>query len=161
MSEVEKDLVQQIFQHCSTKSAMIRTAESCTGGNLAAQFTNISGSSEFFDRGLVTYSNVAKHELLDIPQDVLVRYGAVSFETATLMAENLTTGRQNILSIATTGILGPNSDDTKSPIGLVYIATSYNNKTDAKRLNLTGNRDSIREQTILEALKLCLNIIQG
>ncbi|MBP9791591.1 MAG: CinA family protein [Rickettsiales bacterium] len=160
MTEIAKDLAQQIFQYCSTKSIIIRTVESCTGGNLAAQFTNIPGSSKFFDRGLITYSNIAKHELLNIPQDALSRYGAVSFETVTLMARNLTSGRHNILSIATTGVLGPDSDDKNNPIGLVYIAINYNNKTEAKRLNLTGNRDSIREQTILETLKLCLNTIQ-
>lgn len=160
MNESEQDLIRTIFQYCSTKNLIIRTAESCTGGGLAAKFTSIPGASKFFDRGLVTYSNTAKHELLDIPQDVLVRYGSVSFETATLMAENLTAKKQNILSIATTGILGPDSDDRKNPIGLVYIAVNYHYATEVRKLNLSGDRESIKKQAILQALKLCLSTLQ-
>lgn len=157
MKSSEQILVQQIFKLCTKKSLVIRTAESCTGGSIASLLTTLPGSSAFFDRGVVTYSNKAKEELLDINPEILDRYGAVSYETAMLMAENLgKADSHNIISIATTGILGPDSDNTNKPVGLVYIAIYCNNKTNIEKLSLSGTRDTIKEKVITKALQLCL-----
>ena len=161
MKSLEEELVTEIFQYCTAHNTKIRTAESCTGGSLASRFTTLPGSSQFFDRGVVTYSNQAKQEVLNIPSSILNDYGAVSFETATLMAENLTNDQQNIISIATTGILGPDTDNTNRPVGLVYIAIHHNHQTEVQEFNLSGNRNSIKEQVIIEALKLCLSTIRA
>lgn len=158
MNSSEQKLVQQIFQYCKTENIKIRTAESCTGGSIASLFTTLPGSSDFFDRGIVTYSNKAKEELLNISPEILERYGAVSYETAMLMVENLV--KQNTIGIATTGILGPDSNNTNKPVGLVYISTHLNQKTNIKKLSLFGTRDNIKEQVITEALKLCLSSLQ-
>jgi PncC family amidohydrolase len=160
MRSLEKDLIQRIFQYCTNKHIVLRTAESCTGGGLASLLTTLPGSSNFFDRGVVTYSNISKVDLLNIPEEVLEKYGAVSFEVATLMAENLIGHAQNILSIATTGILGPTSDPTHQPVGLVYIALHCNNKTEVKKFNFSGDRDSIKAQVLSEALTSCVRFMQ-
>lgn len=160
MNSLEKELVQQIFQYCTKNNITIRVAESCTGGSLSSLFTSLPGSSNIFDRGVVTYSNKAKEELLSIASEVLDRYGAVSYEIATLMVENLIQQKQNILGLAITGILGPASDNTKKPVGLVYIAVHYQNQTTVKKLSLSGNRDSIKSQVLLATLQLCLDKIQ-
>ena len=158
MNSSEQNLVQQIFKCCSKRNLTICTAESCTGGSIASLLTTLPGSSQFFDRGIVTYSNKSKEELLNISPEVLEHYGAVSYETATLMAENLV-NNNNTIGISTTGILGPDSDNTRKPVGLVYIALHYNNKTSTEKFNLSGTRDQIKEQVITLALKLCLSCL--
>lgn len=152
-----KDLVEEIFNLCAKKNIKICTVESCTGGSIASILTSLPGSSKFFDRGLVTYSNTSKINLLNINPEVLKSYGAVSHETALLMVESQ--NKLNTVTIATTGILGPDSDSTNKPIGLIYIATHYDNETRIKELSLSGTRDTIKEQVILHSLELCLETI--
>ena len=132
-------------------------AESCTGGLLAAYFTYLSGSSEFFDKAIVSYSNNAKVDLLNIPKEVLENYGAVSFEIATLMALNLSKSQDKYISIAITGLLGPNDDGSGKPVGLVYIAVNIRNESlRVKKLMLKGDRYDMQEQVINHALNLTI-----
>lgn len=140
-------LVTDIFAKCREHKFKIRTAESCTGGMLAAYFTYLPGSSKFFERGVVVYSNEAKEDLLDVPAEVLKEYGPVSRETAAHMVEHI--GGSNIIAVATTGILGPDSDDTNKPVGLVYVAVKVGNSpANIHKFNFSATRDQIRIQVV-------------
>lgn len=151
------DLIKKIFDCCAKYSLKICIAESCTGGLLAAYFTYLSGSSEFFDKAIVSYSNNAKVDLLNIPKEVLENYGAVSFEIATLMAQNLSKSHDKYISIAITGLLGPNDDGSGKPVGLVYIAVNIRNESlRVKKLMLKGDRYDMQEQVINHALNLTI-----
>jgi nicotinamide-nucleotide amidase len=109
---------------CRGRKLTIAAAESCTGGLVAATLTEIPGSSDVFDRGFVTYSNDAKHAMLGVPLDVLVRYGAVSRETAEAMARGALDHSLADLAVAITGIAGPGGALPGKPVGLVHFAAA-------------------------------------
>ncbi len=115
-------LAAEILATCRERKLMIATAESCTGGLVAACFTEIAGSSDAFDRGFVTYSNEAKRELLDVKPDTLEQFGAVSRQTALEMAEGALARSRADIAIAVTGIAGPGGGTAKKPVGLVHLA---------------------------------------
>ena len=131
----------------------LTTAESITGGMLAARLTDVPGASEVFKQGLVTYCNRAKRKLLDVKKTTLKDYGAVSEKTAKEMAKNgaFITGSDICLSL--TGIAGPDAAEDK-PVGLVYIACSYNGKVTVQEYHLKGERAKIRESAVVKALTL-------
>lgn len=114
---------------CRAKNMTLATAESCTGGLLAGLITAIPGSSEVFERGFVTYSNVAKIETLGVAQDILERHGAVSAETARAMAEGALAHSPADLALSITGIAGPGGGSPVKPIGLVYFGLMRRNST--------------------------------
>lgn len=150
-TDEHETLEENIINLLKEKQLVLTTAESCTGGMLAARFTNVPGVSEVFRQGLVTYSNRAKKKLLDVKKSTLKTYGAVSEKTAKEMAKNgaFITGSDVCVSI--TGIAGPTTEEDK-PIGLVYIACCYNNKTTVKEFHFKGNRAKIREVSVVNAL---------
>ncbi len=151
------NLVKKIFDYCAKYNLKISVAESCTGGLLATYFTYLPGSSEFFDKAIVSYSNNAKIDLFNIPKGILESYSAVSFEVAILMAQNLNSNQDNYLSIATTGLLGPNDDGSGKPVGLIYIAVNIGNESlRVKELMLKGDRHDIQEQVIDHVLNLAI-----
>ena len=141
------------------KHLTIATAESCTGGLIAHTLTNISGSSEYFDRGLVTYSNNAKIESLDVPKEFLEKFGAVSKEVAKAMAEGIRTKSKVNIGISTTGIAGPAGGTHEKPVGLVYIAISTDEKTIVKKFQFSGNRLKNKEDTCNASLQMLYDII--
>lgn len=152
------DKVKNIFDLCRKHHLKIRTAESCTGGALAHLFTQIPGSSEFFDRGIVSYSNEAKHELLNIPTNLIKEYGAVSHKIATCMAESIS--GKSIISISTTGVLGPNSDEKKTEIGTVYIAVNIKQSlTLVKKHLFKGSRENNHLNTISSSISLACHAL--
>ena len=156
---VDIDLVNKVSDKLKKQKKTIATAESCTGGLLAHTFTNIPGSSDYFDRGVVTYSNKAKTELLGIPEVLLTKYGAVSNEVAAAMADAI---RKNALvdyGLATTGIAGPTGGTKDKPVGLVYIALSMKNDRIVKRLLFTNDRLTNKDNTCNAALKLLLETL--
>jgi len=112
------------------------TAESCTGGLLSSRFTDISGSSEFVMLNFVTYANEAKKQILNVPKDILDKYGAVSEECAYAMAKGLYEKTQCDLGICTTGIAGPTGGTKEKPVGLMYVSVFYNNKIQVKKVQL-------------------------
>ena len=132
----------------------VGTAESCTGGMIAARITDVPGASEVFKQGLVTYSNRAKRKLLDVKKTTLKEYGAVSEKTAKEMAKNgaFITGSDACVSV--TGTAGPTGGTEEKPVGLVYIGCCYNNKTVVKEFHFKGERQKIREQATANALIL-------
>jgi nicotinamide-nucleotide amidase len=132
------------------------TAESCTGGLLAALLTEIAGSSEVFERGHVTYSNAAKMDLLGVPEALITEFGAVSGEVALAMAEGALSRSPAEIAVSITGIAGPDGGTKEKPVGLVHLASVGKGRPPIpSRLLLTGrSRSEIRTASVAEALRL-------
>lgn len=113
-----------ILQRARAQNLKIATAESCTGGLVAALFTEIPGSSATFDRGFVVYSNAAKHDMLGVPAELIETHGAVSAQTACAMAEGALAHSQADIAIAITGVAGPGGGSAEKPVGLVHFASA-------------------------------------
>ncbi len=139
---------------------VLATAESCTGGLISGLITELAGSSDVLDRGFVTYSNEAKHELLDVPSDMIVAHGAVSEPVARAMATGALIHSNATVSIAVTGVAGPGGGSLEKPVGLVHIASAMNS-TVLHRAYHYGpmSRSEIRLATIASALELVGEII--
>ncbi len=136
------------------KEKTISVAESCTGGLIGARFTNVSGSSNYFINGVITYSNEAKIELLKIPKEIIEKYGAVSEQVAILMAEGVKKISNTDYGLSATGIAGPTGGTEEKPVGLVYIGFAHENDSFAKKFVFGGDRQAIRERTAQAALNL-------
>lgn len=147
-------LAKTVVTMAARQKCMIVTAESCTGGMVAAALTDIAGSSDALDRGLVTYSNEAKIALLGVKESTLEKYGAVSAETALeMVAGALENTPQGGIAIAITGIAGPGGGSDEKPVGLVHFACQRrNHKPREARQIFTGNRADIRTQAACFAL---------
>jgi len=129
-------------------------AESCSGGLIGVKFTNVSGSSNYFVNGMITYSNQAKIELLKIPKDIIDKYGAVSEQVAILMAEGVKKLSKSDYGLSATGIAGPTGGTEEKPVGLVYIGFAHENDSFAQKYIFGGDRKAIRERTAQAALNL-------
>lgn len=133
------------------------TAESCTGGGLSYWITSVPGSSAWFERGFITYSNAAKQEIIGVSDQTLINFGSVSEATAREMAEGALRHSDAHISVAITGIAGPDGGTADKPVGTVWIATAiHQNETLAKKHVFCGDRRSIREQSIVAALEQLL-----
>jgi PncC family amidohydrolase len=128
-------------------------AESCTGGLLATQITNISGSSAYFLGGIVAYSNAVKERLLGVPVSTLQRHGAVSCETAVAMARGARRLLRADLALSTTGIAGPTGGSPEKPVGMVYVALASGLGENCREFHWTGDRRRNREQSVRAALE--------
>lgn len=129
------------------------TAESCTGGLVASRIVNVSGASEVFWQGYVTYSNRAKRKLLEVDKATLKKYGAVSKQTAREMALGAALASGSDIGVSITGVAGPNTDEDK-PVGLVYIGCCRKDEVFVEEYHFKGNRQKIREQAVVKALDL-------
>jgi PncC family amidohydrolase len=143
------------------KGLKIATAESCTGGLIANRITNISGASEYFEAGLITYSNRAKTHFLGVPEVVLLEKGAVSHDVALLMAEGVKQAAGVNIGLSVTGIAGPTGGTIEKPVGTVYICISCTDGTFVRRFLFDGNREAIKKQTSDAALMLILDCLEG
>ncbi len=132
----------------------IAVAESCTGGLIGARFTNVSGSSKYFERGVITYSNEAKTELLNVPKEIIEKYGAVSEQVAILMAEGVRKLAKTDYGLSVTGIAGPTGGTPQKPVGLVFVGFAHENDSFAQRFLFGENRKSNRERAAQAALNL-------
>ena len=151
--------VTQLAEYLIANQLKIGTAESCTGGGLSYILTSIAGSSQWFERGLVTYSNEAKMSLLHVKKNTLVQFGAVSKETAHEMVEGLLKLYPIDIGIAITGIAGPDGGSEDKPIGTVWIACkSSTTKTESQCYQLSGNREAIRKSSIEVAINELLSL---
>lgn len=130
----------------------ISTAESCTGGLLAGRLINYPGISSVFLEGAVTYSNEAKIKRLGVKKETLDKCGAVSSETAAEMAEGIAKAAGTDVGLSTTGIAGPGGGTEEKPVGLVYLGLYINGKVMTKKLNLSGNRQKVREAAVIKSL---------
>jgi len=132
---------------------MLTTAESCTGGMVATAVTDISGSSGWFERGFVTYSNQAKTEMIGVPAELIDKHGAVSEPVARAMAEGALRNSRAQVSLAITGVAGPGGGTETKPVGMVCFAWSNRLHTSAETLVFKGDREQIRGQAAAHALR--------
>ena len=148
-------MAEDLIAVCREKKIKLALAESCTGGLVAGCITSVSGSSDIFDRGFVTYSNQAKIEMLGVSENTLEKFGAVSDETAIAMAEGAIKKSGGELALSITGIAGPGGGSEEKPVGLVHIAVARKNTTTrSERHIFKGNRDRVRIQAVESGLKL-------
>tara|TARA_B100001250_G_scaffold361768_1_gene340028 strand:- start:326 stop:799 length:474 start_codon:yes stop_codon:yes gene_type:complete len=156
-----KKISQKIVSLLRKKKFKISFAESCTGGLLSNKITSISGSSKVFTFGLVTYSNQAKISILKIPKKILIKHGAVSYETCLSMVKNLKKISKTNISVSITGIAGPRGGTKKKPVGLVYIGIKKGNKTLVKKyLFKKKQRIFIQRAAVKKSLNLILSFIK-
>lgn len=156
---IEKQTVELL----KSKKLKLATAESCTGGLISKRITDVSGSSEVFEGGVVCYSNRFKENVLGVSPETLKKYGAVSRETAREMVKGVLALTKADIAVAVTGIAGPSSDDTNKPVGLVYIAVSDGKSTIVKKLlnNFTGDvREQNRNISADTALEMIMEAIR-
>lgn len=153
-SSGEVDLEETVGKLLDEKHLTISVAESCTGGLISNRLTNISGSSNYFERGVVTYSNRSKIELLHVPESVLASHGAVSEEVAVAMAEGVRSISKSDIGISTTGIAGPTGGTPEKPVGLVYIGLADVKGTVVKRLMFPDERLRFKDRASQAALEL-------
>jgi nicotinamide-nucleotide amidase len=148
------ELAERLGQSLKANGHKIATAESCTGGWIAQAITEVPGSSVWFDRGFVTYSNNAKVQMLGVNPQTLVQYGAVSAEIAQQMATGALANSEADCAVAVTGIAGPDGGSENKTVGTVYVA--WQDKaglSKVERLQLSGNRHLIRRQTVIRAIE--------
>ena len=148
-----KQLVNQLSMALLRKRQKVCTAESCTGGLIAKTFTDLAGSSDWFDRGFVTYSNAAKHEMLDVPASLIEDYGAVSEPVANAMATGALRHSEADFAIAVTGVAGPGGGSAEKPVGTVWIAVASAELLQAQCHQFDGDRAAVREATLVAGLK--------
>lgn len=155
------NLARMIIAVAAEKNLTLATAESCTGGLIAAALTEIPGSSAAFDRGFVTYSNNAKRDLLGVPGDIIADLGAVSEPVARSMAEGAMVMGEVDVAVAVTGVAGPGGGTQLKPVGLVHIACARKGHNIIHDVFRFGNvdRGEIRIKTVEEALAMMLNSI--
>jgi nicotinamide-nucleotide amidase len=137
----------------------LATAESCTGGRIAAACTSLAGSSDWFERGWVTYSNAAKSEDIAVPAALIAAHGAVSEPVARAMAEGARCRARSGVAVAVTGIAGPGGGSPDKPVGTVWLAVTSAAGTRAERLQLDGDRAEIRQATVERAIDAVLDVL--
>lgn len=131
----------------------LAVAESCTGGLISHKITNVPGSSDYFDRGVVSYSNRSKLELLDVQEDTLYEHGAVSKDVAAQMAEGIKSLAGTEVGLSTTGIAGPGGGTEEKPVGLVYVGIAVKKKVRIKKFVFQGDRWENKESAAIKALE--------
>jgi nicotinamide-nucleotide amidase len=154
---LEEVIVQLLKQHNLT----LATAESCTGGLLTGRLINVPGVSQYLYEGFITYSNEAKMKYLNVKAETLKQYGAVSSQTAAEMAYGVAKTSGSLAALAITGIAGPDGGTDEKPVGLVYIACLVNGDVTVKEYHLKGNRQKIRELSVIYAMDLLRRKILG
>ena len=136
------------------KGRTLSIAESCTGGLVCDRITNVSGSSDYFMGGMVTYSNESKAEHLGIPLSIIKRHGAVSQQVARRMAQGVRKAFHTTFGLSTTGVAGPTGGTKRSPLGRVFIGISDGRRTWVKREDLKGSRREIKKKATEKALRV-------
>lgn len=155
------ELVAQVAQALTRRGWMMATAESCTGGMIAARCTDLAGSSAWFERGFITYSNEAKTELLGVPAQDIAQHGAVSAQVAQTMAEGALRRSRAQLAVAVTGIAGPGGAVPGKPVGTVWLGWASRDTGGTVLLQLSGDRAAVREATVRAALRKVLELAGG
>lgn len=145
----------------SQKGLKIAVAESCSGGLISSRITDVAGSSDYFEAGLITYSNRAKEQFLSVPAGLIARKGAVSEEVARKMAEGVRRATGADIGLSVTGIAGPSGGTPEKPVGTVYMALSAERGTFARKHVFSGGRRAIKRQTADEALGFALRYLEG
>jgi nicotinamide-nucleotide amidase len=143
------------------KQLKLVTAESCTGGMISSACTDLAGSSTWFERGFVTYSNEAKTELLGVDAALIEAHGAVSEQVARAMAFGAVRHSQAQVSIAVTGVAGPSGGSAAKPVGTVWFGFSVQGVLHSEMVRFDGDRAAVRQQTVLHGLRRCVALLAG
>ncbi len=159
IDEPMKQLAEQLGELLLQKSLVVTTAESCTGGGLGYALTTTPGSSVWYEQGIISYSNEVKQRLLAVPENVLFEYGAVSEQTAKAMAAGALHSADADLAVAITGIAGPDGGSDAKPVGTVWFGLATLSKVNAVKYCFSGDRQAIREQAIVTALQLLIEVV--
>lgn len=148
-----KALAARVGKRLKAKRARLVAAESCTGGWVSQAVTAISGSSDWFECGFVTYSNAAKRKMLGVRETTLKKYGAVSEQTAREMARGALRRSRGTIAVAVTGIAGPTGGSAAKPVGMVCFSWATKRGLWSETRSFRGNRDSVRRQSVVHALQ--------
>jgi nicotinamide-nucleotide amidase len=149
MSTLVVTLAEQLLK----RQWMLATAESCTGGLIAGACTDVSGSSAWFERGFVTYSNAAKSELLGVDAQLIAQHGAVSEPVARAMAQGALAHSHAQVAVAVTGVAGPTGGTPEKPVGLVWFGFALPGQVHSERMQFAGDRAAVRAATVQHALQ--------
>jgi nicotinamide-nucleotide amidase len=155
------ELAKGVGERLKARSAVLVTAESCTGGWVAQAVTSVAGSSAWFDRGFIVYSDDAKRELLGVRGETLARHGAVSEETAGEMACGALQRSRATLAVSVTGIAGPGGGSEAKPVGTVCFAWAAGAEVTSETRRFSGDRESVRRQSVIRALEGVLAKLEG
>ena len=160
-ADVLTTLAAQVGARLKARDLVLATAESCTGGWVAQAITSVSGSSDWFDRGFVTYSDTAKREMLGVRTETLARFGAVSEETAREMALGALAASAARVAVSITGVAGPTGGTAAKPVGMVCFAWALEGgRADAVTRHFPGDREQVRRQSVIFALEGILERIE-
>jgi nicotinamide-nucleotide amidase len=156
-----REAAEHALAACRKKGLKVVTAESCTGGLIAAALTAISGSSDVVDRAFITYSNEAKREMIGVPWDAILGHGAVSEYVARAMAGGALSRSNAQIAVSVTGVAGPGGGSAEKPVGLVHFgAMRAGHESIAERHVFPGDRDNIRRLTVLTALAMVSSLAE-
>ena len=155
------ELAQRIGRRLKASRQRLVTAESCTGGWAAQVVTSVAGSSEWFERGFVTYSNDAKQESLGVPAEVLKKFGAVSEETAREMALGALARSKGTIALSVTGVAGPTGGSAAKPVGTVCFAWAVKSSARSETRHFAGDRESVRRQSVIRALEGVIELLDS
>ena len=155
------DLTKTLAQILLSRDWTVSLAESCTGGLVCATLTELAGSSEWFERGYITYSNAAKAECLDVPLQLIESHGAVSEEVAKAMAEGARINSGSNVAISITGVAGPTGGSAEKPVGTVCFGWANENQTLTKTMHFDGDRQMIRQQAAQFALAELIALLRS
>ena len=153
------DIAAELGRRLQGARGVLVTAESCTGGWAAQAVTAVAGSSDWFDRGFVTYSNDAKREMLGVGADTLARHGAVSEQTALEMAAGALARSRASVALAITGIAGPAGGSAAKPVGTVCFAWAAGSATRSETMLFPGDREAVRRQSVIHALRGVMRLL--
>ncbi|MGD8350515.1 MAG: CinA family protein [Gammaproteobacteria bacterium] len=159
MDSASAKLAERLAARLLRNGKRICTAESCTGGLIAKTFTDLAGSSDWFERGFVTYSNEAKSEMLAVPVSIIADYGAVSEPVAAAMANGALRHSHADYAIAVTGVAGPAGGSAEKPVGTVWIAVASSEQQRARLYRFDGDRQAVREATLRQAIADALQLL--
>jgi nicotinamide-nucleotide amidase len=155
------DLAKKLGQRLKAERERLVTAESCTGGWVAQVVTSVAGSSDWFERGFVTYSNESKQELLGVEPSTLKKHGAVSEQTAIEMAQGALVRSKGTVALAVTGVAGPGGGSREKPVGMVCFAWLHEKNLKSETRRFSGDRESVRRQSVIRALEGVLETLAG
>lgn len=158
---ISQTYTEQLGNQLIAHKLMLVTAESCTGGGLAEMITQVPGSSAWFERGFVTYSNDAKREMLGVDHDTLENFGAVSEQTACAMVEGALSHSHAQVAVAITGIAGPDGGTEEKPVGTVCLAWyREGHQVQSAKVHFEGDRKQVRQQACLLALQGLIDLLE-
>jgi len=158
MNAIEK--IENIIKEFTTNELRIAVAESCTGGYISHMITNVSGASKVFERGIVSYSNEAKIEILKVDSGIIQEFGAVSHQVAKKMAENVRSISKVNIGIGITGIAGPLGGSKEKPVGLVYIGFSTESETFIEKKVFKTDRITFKKKVLEEVILMLINYLK-